>query len=260
MRRALRSVRVFGRIRPVFTREQILEEIRRAAEENGGKPVGRARFIRLTGITEYALFRHWPRYGDAVRDAGLEPNVLNAARDDAEVLKRFVELTRRLGQAPTLAELRIARNDDSSFPSPGVFERLGSKNERIGHALQFCRENPSWDDVVVILETAYMPAKSFETQESMDQSQAVTIGFVYLAKGHPGEFKIGRTNLVDRRLSELGVTSAIKPVLVHEIKTDDPVGVEAYWHRRFAEKRLGGEWFRLAAADVAAFRRWRRVY
>ena len=75
-----------------------------------------------------------------------------------------------------------------------------------------------------------------------------------------GEFKIGRTNVVDRRLSELGAMSAIEPTLIHEIKTDDPAGVEAYWHRRFADRRMRGEWFRLTTLDVAAFRHWRRIF
>jgi hypothetical protein len=82
----------------------------------------------------------------------------------------------------------------------------------------------------------------------------------HLMRGHPGEYKIGRTNLVDHRLPELGATSAVEPTLLHEIKTDDPVGVEAYWHARFADKRMRGEWFRLNAADVKAFKRWRRIY
>jgi hypothetical protein len=61
-------------------------------------------------------------------------------------------------------------------------------------------------------------------------------------------------------LSELGVTAAVEQQLVHEVKTDDPAGVEAYWHRRFEAKRMRGEWFNLDAADVRAFKRWRRVY
>lgn len=113
--------------------------------------------------------------------------------------------------------------------------------------------------MVPILEVARESAPRSQDNSPSGEPGATPIGFVYLAKGHPGEFKIGRTNLVDRRLSELGVTSAVEPVLVHEIKTDDPVGVEAYWHRRFADKRLRGEWFRLTGADVAAFRRWRRI-
>lgn len=238
----------------MVSKDEILRAIRRTAAENDGKPVGRERLIRLTGITEYALAQHWPKYGDAIREAGFKPNALNGALDITVVLSQFVALTRGLGHVPTSNELRHARANDPTFPSSGVFDRLGLRNERIARALEYCQSNPAYADVVPILEAAH-------TADERDSPPAEKrFGFVYLARGHPGEFKIGRTNLVDRRLSELGVMSATEPTLIHSIKTDDPAGIEAYWHRRFAENRMRGEWFRLTAADVASFRRWRRIF
>lgn len=241
-------------------RDEILGEIRRTAKDNGGKPLGRGRFVRVTGITEYEIGRHWARFGDAQREAGFEPNTLQAAHDDDFLMEKLVELIRKLGHIPTLAEMRLERGThDPSFPSPHVYEKFGPKNERIGKALAWCRAHPQHEDVASILESAYSrPAPSDEGGGSGAESAGY--GFVYLVRGHPGEYKIGRTNLVDRRLSELGVTSPVEQTLVHEIKTDDPVNIEAYWHNRFAGKRMRGEWFKLTSADVKAFKRWKRIF
>ena len=72
-------------------------------------------------------------------------------------------------------------------------------------------------------------------------------------------YKIGHTNSVGRRGSELAIKIPIPPSTIHTIETDDPVGVESYWHKRFAEKRGEGEWFELSLDDIGAFKRWKRI-
>ena len=79
-------------------------------------------------------------------------------------------------------------------------------------------------------------------------------GFVYLMKS--GRFyKIGKSNAAGRREYELAIQLPEKLKTLHSIRTDDPSGIEEYWHKRFAAKRKNGEWFDLEARDVTAFRR-----
>lgn len=72
-------------------------------------------------------------------------------------------------------------------------------------------------------------------------------------------YKIGRTNEMGRRHHEITIQLPEGLELIHEIKTDDPSGVEAYWHRRFEQKHKNGEWFDLDSSDIRIFKRWRRI-
>lgn len=69
-------------------------------------------------------------------------------------------------------------------------------------------------------------------------------------------YKIGHTNSPTRRHREVRLDLPDPTNLVHSIETDDPTGIEAYWHRRFEAKRIRDtEFFTLDATDVAAFKR-----
>jgi hypothetical protein len=68
-------------------------------------------------------------------------------------------------------------------------------------------------------------------------------------------YKIGATADLARRSQAIAVQMPDPTNTIHVIETDDPFGIEAYWHKRFADKRTNGEWFELDRADVAAFRR-----
>jgi hypothetical protein len=233
-------------------KEHILSEIRRTAEENGGKPLGRARFFKDTGIRESDWAgRYWARWSDAVQEAGLTPNQMKVRSDDLANMDRLAQETRRLGHLPTGRELRLRRQRDASFPSVGVFDRLGSKQMLAVSLAEYCEQQPDYADVLEIVRPL------LETKEEKLDSmptESPAHGFVYLLKAG-SHYKLGRTNSVGRREYELGIQLPERAVKVHEIKTDDPVGIEGYWHRRFADHRANGEWFELTPADVSAFRR-----
>jgi hypothetical protein len=109
-----------------------------------------------------------------------------------------------------------------------------------------------WKDVADILRTASAePAKVDEGEVAVPTD---AIGYVYLLKVSR-HFKIGRSSSFERRSRQLAIQLPERAETVHVIRTDDPVGIELYWHRRFEAKRKNGEWFELSAEDVKAFRR-----
>jgi hypothetical protein len=56
-------------------KQHILEEIKRTARENGGRPLGLDRFWKATGIKEFDWRgKHWENFGDAQEEAGFPRN------------------------------------------------------------------------------------------------------------------------------------------------------------------------------------------
>lgn len=233
-------------------KQHIIDEIRRTAKLNNGVPLGRERFFSETGIRESDWSgKFWVRWSDAVREAGLSPNALQKRFSDSHLMEKYAMLVRELGHVPTAAELKLKGRTDPAFPSHNTFSRLGSKAELLARVLAYCRERQTHGDIVAICEPHLSPIGPTEQPPSQPSSG---FGFVYLVKA--GRFyKIGKTNAVGRRERELAIQLPEKPVTIHSIRTDDPSGIEAYWHKRFEGKRKHGEWFDLSAGDVAAFRR-----
>jgi hypothetical protein len=140
-----------------------------------------------------------------------------------------------------------------------MFHRFGTKAELIRKLATFCPLKEGYLDVLKMCES-YI-AQNNQPIEFVEADGTPLAGYVYLYKhGSRREYKIGKTVNPLRRDGELRIElpERIKPV--HSIETDDPSGVEAYWHRRFAEKRMQGEGFALSAEEVRAFKRWKNIH
>jgi hypothetical protein len=236
-------------------KQYILDEIRRTATANGGVPLGRARFRHETGIRESDWSgRFWTRWADAVKEAGFEPNALQVAFPEEELLDHFVILIRELGHFPTNAELRLKASQDPTFPSHNVWpQRFGPKRRLVKRLLEFCSQGSELADVRSICIAIAAEAEKDSEKPNLDQGGLI-FSFVYLLKSGR-YYKIGRSNAVGRRERELAIQLPEKAETLHVIRTDDPVGIEAYWHNRFASKRKNGEWFALDPADISMFKR-----
>jgi hypothetical protein len=238
-----------------MNKDFILAEIKRTADQNGGVALGRERFAKVTGIKTTDWYgKYWSRWGDAISEAGYAPNAFQLPYDERRLVEPLALLVRELGRFPVHAELRMKAHKDKSFPSHSVFAKLGSKSERVRKVLDYCATLPDFDDVAAICRPL---ANSAPEAQSVAEPDAETpFGYVYLARMGK-HYKIGRTASVGRREYELAIQLPQKLALIHTITTDDPVGIEAYWHKRFEGRRGNGEWFELSAQDVKAFKRRR---
>ena len=236
----------------MVTKTHILQEIKRTAEENGGKALGVRKFESETGIKENDWRgKHWTVWSDALREAGYAPNQLVVAYDSKVLLDKYARFAQQLGRLPTSSDLRLKAHNDSEFPHDRPFRRFGPKSQLVERLLEYCLNKEGFGDVIRMCKE-YIPREQETADESTHQEES--FGFVYLIKS--GRFyKIGKSNAAGRREYELAIQLPEKAKRIHVIRTDDPSGIETYWHKRFEAKRKNGEWFELNANDVAAFKR-----
>lgn len=242
----------------LLAKDKILDEIKRTAKENGGTPLGTSRFEKETGIKPHEWGKYWARIGDAQKEAGFLPNQRQGAYDDNFIFDKIIELIRKLGKFPTVREFIIEKNSDPEFPSAGgALKRLGGQEQIAAKIIEYCKTKNNHEEIIKIC-TAVVK-NSNDTKDCSDSDVEQISGAVYLFK-HGKYYKIGKSNDTVRRGHELRIQLPENLDLIHEIKTDDPSGIEAYWHKRFEPKRMNGEWFDLNSSDIKAFKRWKRIF
>lgn len=226
-------------------RATILREIGRLAEANGGRAPGVRAFERATGITE-GTWRglYWARWSDALAEAGLAANKFQGKSEADHILSSFIEASRHYKKLPTIMELRMYGRGRDDFPNEKtIHSYFGSKDKLLSNLREWLKDKSGYDDIAQMLPP-----------EGEAPASTLKEGLVYLIKSG-AHYKIGRSDELERRVKEIRIALPETANLVHSIRTDDPPGIEAYWHKRFADRRANGEWFRLSHSDVAAFKR-----
>jgi hypothetical protein len=239
-----------------MNKQYIVNEIQRTAIN--GKAVGQRRFETETGIKQHEWRgKYWARWGDALAEAGFSQNQWQFAHDESFIFHSLLVFARKLGKLPTKSEIDLERRHNHDLPSSSAITRLGGRVELIKRLLKFCAVHPEYVDVEEILKAI---APKEHPKKLSDKSATAADGYVYLV-GAQNAHKIGCTRAPYRRTAEIANQSADGAILEHFIATDDPEGIEKYWHHRFADKRIAGankqsgEWFRLSKDDVTAFKR-----
>ena len=233
------------------SKERIISLYNRLVKEHGGRAIGERVFLRESGVSRYYWQGgYWRSWSALQSEAGFAPNNPTDKTSDEVLLRRFAELALEMNEVPSEADLMLKRKADPSFPSKGTYRRWGSRDALLVKVAEFCEAEARFAPVLDLLRRG--ASDSLDHRVTSHQIR----GFVYLLRSGKS-YKLGRTSAVGRRLRELAIQLPQKPDTVHVIETDDPEGIEQYWHRRFAEKRQGGEWFALTADDVKAFKRRR---
>ncbi|MGA3100057.1 MAG: GIY-YIG nuclease family protein, partial [Bryobacteraceae bacterium] len=246
----IEAVRPAAVRRPLVPLEEIIHQLQQMSA--GGVPPGSERFTRETGIKNYEWHSLGLCWSDVVRAAGLQPHKLGGrCYTLARILGGFAAFTRELGRIPVQRDLLKRRRLDPEFPSSIVFQKFGNKGALVERVIAHCEKEGGWDDVIDICRK-WLP-KYLDLLHSGKWALDPATGCVYLIR-YGGFYKVGKSTVVDRRSAAIrGQLPEGKGKLVHQMRTDDPAGIEAYWHRRFAAKRTNGEWFALSPEEVKAF-------
>ncbi len=231
-----------------LTKDQILDEYKKLKASLGAAPDSKT-FYEKTPVSKYALEAAFGgrAYSKLQKAAGDEPRTFTSpGRSHAEFFETYGTCVRELQALPTEAEWRHRKIQPTVS---GYCKKLNLRwSEMPGRFREWASDKPEWKDVVHICVS-----QSASKPRGAKQKTLAVRGYVYLAKSGI-HFKIGKTNAVGRREYELRLQLPERVKTIHVIKTDDPAGIEAYWHKRFEAKRKQGEWFQLSKDDIDAFK------
>lgn len=236
-------------IRP--SKDEIVAAIRREAAALGGH-VGLRAFQRRTGIGDKQFLGvYWATWNEALAEAGLSTQSFDRSpTDETSLLEAVAALVGRLNKWPTETEFNLERRRNQSFPSLKAIRRLSRSGVLESKLMEFCSKRPA------LTVVGSIAAKRHEIRKAEQSANSMPIeGYVYMMRSGK-RYKIGHTTSPSRRHREVRLDLPDPTLLVHSYATDDPRGMEQYWHRRFEAKRVRDtEFFLLSASEIAAFKR-----
>jgi Meiotically up-regulated gene 113 len=230
---------------------QVIRRLTQLASERGGHISFRA-FVEATGLSDRWLrdqpwFQGW---NALLTEAGLETKSFKVDRTPPTTIAEAVAgLIIRSGKWPTEDELRRERARNSTFPSATLISTMRRSGALARLIVELGALQPAFSAAAEIAVKHEAPAPD---EANLDEKIK---GYVYMLRSGRS-YKIGKSIDPSRRFREVRLELPDETSQVHAIATDDPSGIEAYWHQRFASKRVRNtEFFSLTAEDVRAFKR-----
>ncbi|MCA9485069.1 MAG: hypothetical protein KC553_15165 [Nitrospina sp.] len=183
-------------------KQDILKEIKRTAEENGGEPLGEKRFMDLIGLKKSDWYgKYWARWGDALTEAGFSPNRLQSAFSDEYVLCSFVSLAKKIGKFPAKGDAKLKKKDDKNFPNFSVFSRFGKTADLAKRVIEYCETQGGLEDVIEICKPK-LAVKRGKGISGFSSKDDFNDAYVYLIKS--GKFiKLAKQIISDEESMKL---------------------------------------------------------
>lgn len=122
-----------------LTREDLIDAAREAAEEVDG-PMSRADFERVTGISQYHIYKLFPDGGwtEVLSGAGLDPHPrYNPGLDDLQLLEAYHSVVQRLGDIPSWHRF----NAEADISADVVRKRFGGLQGILKRYREWLEEN-----------------------------------------------------------------------------------------------------------------------
>jgi hypothetical protein len=85
-------------------------------------------------------------------------------------------------------------------------------------------------------------------------------GYLYVLGGELGGvkvYKIGHAGVLSNRIAQIRPQLPFPVEVVYAFKCEHRIDAETYFHRRFAQKRMEGEWFKLDEEDLGEFEKFK---
>ncbi len=230
-----------------LTKEFIADAYRRRCQTEG-RVLGERAFMRKTGLPVWHWRHYWPSWAEFQADMGFAPNSRKERIPKELLLRRCAELALELDKLPTKKDMDRCRERDPSFPDYGTHLRLGRAPQRLQMLEAFCRSKSEFARVLELIseERARHMGRERDT-EGFE-------GIVYLARAGDCH-QIIHECATGKRLRRIAALVSYAPGTLHVIDTDDPIGVEQYWRKRFRSRRAGRKGYHLTFADIRAFQR-----
>ena len=236
-----------------MNKESVTQRILALAGDREGH-IGLKAFLDETGIKENWL-RIQPWYSgwnSLLAELGLNTKSFGVVRSSVpNIVMAVANLIVRDSLWPTQDALARERKRDDLFPSLKVIRPLRKTGELARLIVQLGSTDPNFAAAALL---AAPHAAQLAQDTSVLSSERIT-GYVYMLRSG-SHYKIGKSKDPSRRWREIRLELPEETHQVHSIPTDDPTGIEAYWHHRFKEKRVRNtEFFKLDGSDILAFKR-----